>query len=121
MRQTNLLQLQSMEDSLLATRDTLVVFIDETGNEDYSDPNNPTFGRGGCAALGADYKRLIKKPWRKLKRERLGGVTKSFHATEFEQTRPTKVQISAISRFLKQPFWRFAVMSDVRTTLPDGI
>jgi hypothetical protein len=110
-----------MEDSLLATRDTLLVFIDETGNEDYSDPNNPTFGRGGCAVLSADYKRLIKKPWRKLKREKLGGVTKPFHATEFEQSRPTKIQISAINQFLKQPFWRFAVMSDARTALPDGI
>jgi len=110
-----------MEDSLLATRDTLLVFIDETGNEDYSDPKNPTFGRGGCAVLSADYKRLMKKPWRKLKRDRLGGVMKPFHATEFEQSRPTKIQISAINQFLKQPFWRFAVMSDARTTLPEGV
>ena len=108
-------------DTLALKPYTLLVFIDESGNEDYSDPNNPTFGRGGCGVLGADYKRLIKKPWRKLKREKLGGATKPFHAVEFGQSRPTKAQITGISRFLEQPFWRFAVMSDARTELPDGV
>jgi hypothetical protein len=110
-----------MEDSLILTPNTLLVFIDETGNEDYSDPNNPTFGRGGCAVLGQDYKRLIKKPWHQLKRERLGGAKKPFHATDFEQSRPTKVQITGINQFLKRRFWRFAVMSDGGTSLPDGV
>lgn len=108
-------------DTLALTPDTLAVFIDETGIEDYSDPKNPTFGRGGCAVLGNDYKRLIKKPWRKLKREKLGGAIKPFHATEFEQSRPTKVQITGINQFLQQPFWRFAAMSDARTQLPPGV
>ena len=108
-------------DTLVIIPDMLVVFVDETGNEDYSDPKNPTFGRGGCAVLGAEYKRLIKKPWRKLKRDKLGGATKPFHAVEFEQSRPTKVQITGINRFLQGLFWRFAVMSDARTKLPPGI
>ena len=108
-------------DSLKLTSDTLAVFIDETGIEDYSDPKNPTFGRGGCAVLGPQYPKLIKKPWRQLKREKLGGATRLFHATEFEHSGPRKVQISAINRFLRQPFWRFAVMSDAKTALPPGI
>jgi len=108
-------------DTLTLRPNMLLVFVDETGNEDYSDPKNPTFGRGGCAVLGADYKRLIKKPWRKMKRENMGGANRPFHATDFEQSRPTKKQITAINRFLQQPFWRFAVMSDARTELPPGI
>ena len=108
-------------DTIALTPNTLIVFIDETGNEDYGDPNNPTFGRGGCAVLSAEYKKLIKKPWRKLKRKKMGGAAKPFHATDFEQTRPTKAQIMAINRFLGRPFWRFAVMSDARTELPPGI
>ena len=109
-------------DTLVLSPDTLVVFVDETGNEDYSDPKNPTFGRGGCAVLGGEeYETLIKKPWRKLKREKLGGATKPFHAAEFGQSRPTKAQITRINRFLQQRFWRFAVMSDARTALPPGI
>ena len=111
-----------MTDAELAfSPETLLVFIDETGNEDYGDPKNPTFGRGGCAVLGEDYKRLIKKPWRRMKREKMGGAGNLFHATEFEKSKPTKRQIAAISRFLQQPFWRFAVMSDVGTELPSGI
>jgi Protein of unknown function (DUF3800) len=108
-------------DFLKLTPDTLAVFIDEAGIEDYSDPNNPTFGRGGCAVLGPQYLKLIKKPWRQLKREKMGGATKAFHATDFEHSGPSKVQISAINRFLRQPFWRFAVMSDAKTALPPGI
>ncbi len=110
-----------IDETLAPTPTTLLVFIDETGNEDYSDQKNPTFGRGGCAVMGRDYRMLIKKPWRKLKRERMGGANKPFHATEFEQSRPTKAQITGINRFLKQPFWRFAAMSDSRTELPEGI
>jgi Protein of unknown function (DUF3800) len=108
-------------DALVLTPASLVVFVDETGIEDYSDPKNPTFGRGGCAALGSDYRNLIKKPWRRLKREKMGGASKPFHATTFQQSGPTKAQITGISRFLRQPFWRFAVMSDSRTELPPGV
>jgi hypothetical protein len=56
------------------------VFIDATGNKDCSDPINPTFGRG--AALGAGYRTLIKKPWRKLKRKKLGVASEPFRANE---------------------------------------
>lgn len=101
--------------------DGLLVFIDETGIEDFSDLRNPTFGRGGCAVLSGDYKRLLKKPWRRLKRDYLGGANKPFHATEFEQSRPKLLQITAINRFLKTKFWRFAVMCDSRTKLPEGV
>jgi hypothetical protein len=100
---------------------SLLIFIDETGNEDLSDPKNPTFGRGGCGSLMSEYKRRIAKPWRRLKRERLGGASKPFHATEFEQTRPTPQQITGINGFIARGFWRFATMCDARTELPVGI
>ncbi|GLS18129.1 hypothetical protein GCM10007874_11450 [Labrys miyagiensis] len=100
---------------------SMIVFIDETGNEDLSDPKNPTFGRGGCGVLFPDYKNIIAKPWRRLKRERLGGTNRPFHATEFEQTRPTNYQISGINSFLSLRFWRFAAMCDSRTQLPLGL
>lgn len=109
------------DEELKPKPNSLLVFIDETGIEDYSDPKNPTFGRGGCGVVGADYRTLLKKPWRKLKREKLGGANKPFHATDFEQSRPRLGQITAINRFLQRPFWRFAAMSDARTELPPGI
>jgi hypothetical protein len=109
-----------VSDALTHTNNSLLIFIDETGLEDFSDPANPTFGRGGCAVLGGDYVKLIKKPWTRLKREKLGGATKPFHATVFERSRPTLRQISAISAFLRRPFWRFAAMSDGKTQLAPG-
>ncbi len=112
---------QVVPETLPLTPKMLIVFVDETGIEDYSDPKNPTFGRGGCAVLGGEYRRMIKRPWRKLKREKLGGATKPFHATDFEHSKPTRRQITAINRFLRRPFWRFAVMSDGRTELPPGV
>jgi len=110
-----------MTDVLQLPPRSLLIFIDETGNEDLSDPKNPTFGRGGCGSLMTEYKLRIAKPWRRLKRDRLGGATKPFHATDFEQTRPTMHQISGINAFLALPFWRFAAMCDSRTELPAGI
>jgi len=68
-----------------------------------------------------EYKRRIAKPWRRLKRERLGGATKPFHSADFEQTRPTMHQITGINAFMALPFWRFATMCDSRTELPPVI
>lgn len=110
-----------MDEVLRSTPNTLLVFIDETGAEDYGDPRNPTFGRGGCAALGSEYKKLLVKPWSQLKRGYLGGANKPFHAVDFQHSGPTRRQIFAINRFLRQRFWRFAVMSDFRTSLPAGV
>jgi hypothetical protein len=110
-----------MSDVLSLPPTSLLIFVDETGNEDLSDPKNPTFGRGGSGVLLSEYKQRISKPWRRLKRERLGGATKPFHAAEFEQSRPTNHQIAGISTFLARPFWRFAAMCDFRTELPAGI
>jgi hypothetical protein len=109
------------EEELKLPVRSLLIFVDETGNEDLSDPKNPTFGRGGCGCLYPAYRDLIKKPWRKLKRERLGGAVKPFHAADFEQTKPTMRQIGGINSFIARPFWRFAVMLDSRTELPGGV
>ncbi len=108
-----------MTDVLQLPLRSLLIFIDET--EDLSDPRNPTFGRGGCGTLMPEYRRRIAKPWRRLKRERLGGATKPFHATDFEQTRPRIHQITGINAFMALPFWRFATVCDSRTELPAGI
>lgn len=110
-----------MDNVLSLPKRSLLIFIDETGIEDFSDPKNPTFGRGGCGVLMAEYNLLLAKPWRRLKRERLGGANKPFHAVEFGQSRPTLYQITGINAFLSRPFWRFAAICDARTKLPATI
>jgi hypothetical protein len=74
-------------------------------------PKNPTVGRGGCGCFFPEHKERIAKPWRKLKREILGGAIKPFHAADFEQTRPTMRQISGINTFLAP---NMAICNDVR-------
>lgn len=100
----------------------LLVFIDETGVEDYSDPRFPVFGRGGFAIRGgAAYEDHVRRPWLDLKRESLGGDQKPFHSTEFELSKPAEAQIIAINRFVNRPFHRFAVMTNIDTQLPKDI
>ena len=110
-----------MTEELRLPQSSLLIFIDETGNEDLSDPNNPTFGRGGSGVLFPDYKRRLAKPWRRLKRNVLGGALKPFHAADFERSRPTPQQISGINAFMGLQWWRFAAMCDSRTEFPPGV
>jgi hypothetical protein len=53
-----------VDDALKLLPNSLLIFVDETGNEDLSDPKNPTFGRGGCGALFTEYKHRILNPWK---------------------------------------------------------
>lgn len=46
--------------------DDLVVFLDETGHEDYADRNYPLFDLGGCVTRVADYEKQVAAPWRAL-------------------------------------------------------
>lgn len=109
------------DDNLVLPVNSFIVFIDETGVEDLSDPGNPTFGRAGCGCRYSEYDEIIRRPWRRLKRERLGGSQKPFHAVEFERSKPTRRQIGGINEFMRRPFWRFGVMLDKTTTLPNGM
>jgi hypothetical protein len=106
--------------ALALPHDALIVFLDETGVEDFSDPKFPVFGRGAMAATSGEYRRL-QKAWRKLKREYLGGAKKQFHAVDFEQSRPTLRQINAINRFVALPFERYAAVAHRETSRPDDV
>jgi hypothetical protein len=41
---------------------TLALFIDETGVEQYGGPNFPIFGFEACGVLGRDCKEIIRRP-----------------------------------------------------------
>ena len=110
-----------MQQQLNITPRMLAVFIDETGNEDFSDPNFPIFGRGGCAIIGSSYQRIIEKPWHSLKKQILGTDKKHFHTVEFAQTRPNKLQIEAINTFVKGKFHRFFAYNHKNTNRSESI
>jgi hypothetical protein len=104
--------------------DTMMIFLDETGDEQYSDPKHPVFGIGGCALISDEYGRRIFDPWNRLKRDVLGLAGKPFHAVDFEHSKPTparrRAQIAAINLFLTRGFYRLAVTTDINTQRPEG-
>lgn len=110
----------NLQDQLQLPRDALLIFLDETGNEGYSDPKHPVFGIGGCALTSAEYHNGMLNPWRRLKGDALGLTGKPFHAVDFELARPTQLQIESINHFLKRSFFRLAVTTDINTKRPKG-
>jgi hypothetical protein len=42
-------------------------FTDETGHEEFADPNYPVFGLGGCAIPAAAIDLNLRQPWREMK------------------------------------------------------
>lgn len=79
---------------------SLLVFIDETGNEYLKDKEYPIFGLGGCAVICKEYNNLVRKPWNKMKDTFFDGKENRLHAKDFFQ--PKKTQINAMSEFFKK-------------------
>lgn len=87
---------------------TVLVFIDETGNELFKDKEYPLFGLGGCLCLVKDYYKQINIPWKHVE----NAFDKSdlpLHASSLQKNKMTQAQYSAINNFLTaNAFGRFA-------------
>jgi hypothetical protein len=98
----------------------LLFFIDETGHEDFADPNYPVFGLGGCAVMSSGADISVNDAWRSMKAEFFGGVDIPLHANELDN--PTPQQLAALSRFFTdQKFARFAATMSKSVQLPQGM
>jgi hypothetical protein len=98
----------------------LIFFIDETGHEEFADPEFPIFGMGGCGLLAAAIDQNLKRPWRQMKDRHFGGADVHLHASDLKA--PTDEQVAAIANFFgSRPFGRFAVTVTTKTKLPDGV
>lgn len=78
--------------------DTLVVWLDETGDEGLSDPGHPVFGLGGCATLVTDYRTTIQVPWHRMKQDHFGGAEVPLHAAKRGLTQG---QVEALAGFFR--------------------
>ena len=97
----------------------LLFFIDETGHENFADPQYPVFGLGGCAITSSSANTVIAQPWRAMKAAYFGGVDVPLHANEL--CNPTSEQLDALSKFFReQQFARLAVTMSKSTVLPAG-
>jgi hypothetical protein len=102
-----------------ASRDCLLVFIDETGHERLADPKYPVFGLGGCAVLAKDYDERLAHPWRELKTRHFGGPDTPLHASTSRSL--TQAQLEALDRFFRtESFFRVASVLSDKTVLCDG-
>jgi hypothetical protein len=92
---------------------TLLVFIDDTGNDKLSDKNFPIFGFGGCIVRASDYEENVILPWRKVS-SCFSPEMLPLHACDINPKNLTSDQINALSSFFqKKLFGRFAeVISD---------
>ena len=91
--------------------DALLIFVDETGHEDFADPNAPFFGLAGCVCAAGDYSVVIDQPWK--------AVEQSFpidmhplHAADLRPAEMSKDQLAAIDSFFADgAFGRFATVA----------
>jgi hypothetical protein len=98
----------------------LIFFIDETGHEEFADPNFPVFGMGGCGLLAAAVEQNLRTPWRAMKGRHFGGADVALHASEL--LAPTDAQVAALGEFFEtRPFGRFAVTMTSKTKLPNEV
>lgn len=94
---------------------TYLLFIDETGEEKFSDPNYPIFGFGGVGLPASLYISNLSKPWIYLKEKAFGGESTQMHASDL--TDPTTEQLELLNKFFTQlAFCRISLIISDKTT-----
>ena len=97
----------------------LMVFVDETGHEEFADPNYPVFGLGGCDVPAFAAPDVLERPWREMKERHFGGADVALHASDLRHRTPE--QLEALGAFFRDNrFGRFAVTMCRDVSLPEG-
>lgn len=104
----------SCGETVVLRSGTVLVFIDETGEEQFNDKNYPIFGLGGCAVQVQNYEKLVNVPWLRMKNNYFDGADKPLHANELRN--PSKDQLEALNHFFtKFHFCRIAAIVSDKT------
>lgn len=106
--------------NLELTPDTLVFFIDDTGHEALP-CGHQVYGLGGCGLMASELDRLVREPWREVRRIVNGSPEIPLHASDLNVGELSNDQIGAIASFFTtQPIARVAVTVTSATKLhPD--
>ncbi len=108
------------DTTLVLTDDCLCVFVDDTGHEALV-KGQPVYGLGGCAVLAPALDRVIREPWREVRRKITGSRDAPLHASSFGQG-PSQDQINVVVEFFRtQQFARLGAIITIETKLADGI
>ncbi|MCB1493030.1 MAG: hypothetical protein KDJ77_14740 [Rhodobiaceae bacterium] len=90
--------------------DSLLIFVDETGHENFADPGAPFFGLGGCLCSAGSYQNLIELPWKSVE---ANFVTYQLplHAADLDPKNLSCSQLTALGNFfVGNDFGRFATV-----------
>jgi Protein of unknown function (DUF3800) len=99
---------------------SLLVFIDETGEELFQDPQFPLFGLGGCVVPGAMYLSKTSRAWLDLKQCFFGGFDQPLHAASIDMANISGIE--ALGEFFREhAFSRIAVALTHSTELPESL
>lgn len=108
------LVLQHNSGSVVLPEMTLVISIDDTGDDIFSDKNFPVFGLAGCAVLVRDYQHLVEIPWLYMKKTYFPEVAGPLHAAELRKL--SEDQIKALGYFFEKfQFFRVASLASAST------
>jgi hypothetical protein len=94
----------------------LVVFVDDTGHEALV-PGHSVYGLGGCAVMESDLERVIREPWRELRKRINGSPDKPLHASEFAQSARLEDSQAIAAFFRVQPFARIGSIVSIQSAL----
>jgi hypothetical protein len=111
---------KEIDRQLLVRPDCLMFFCDDTGHEDFCDPQFPVFGIGGCGIMAGAIEPVLKRPWQAMKARHFAGANARLHASDLRN--PTQPQLDALNQFFRQQeFCRFGVTITSSCKLPNGI
>jgi len=107
------LVLEHNEGQIHLGEKTLVVALDDTGHEEFRDPNYKVFGIGGCAFMVRDYQQLVEQPWNYMCQKFFPNQKRPMHAVEICFT---DEQMGALKYFFENfQFFRLAVTASHNT------
>jgi hypothetical protein len=106
------------EMNLTLSDGCLAVFVDDTGHEALI-PDQKVYGLGGCAVLGPDLDRVVRSPWREVRRRVTGSPDSQLHANGFAGF-ATPENIKTVAEFFYAPtFARFGAIISINAALAD--
>jgi hypothetical protein len=95
----------------------LLIYIDETGQEELRDLQNPIFGMGGCAVLCSTAHRLLETPWHEMKHTVFGDRDFGFHASSTLSGATTAQRAAVLQFFRDSLISRFAAVIRISTVI----
>jgi hypothetical protein len=111
---------ENAETDLVLPDRCLAVFVDDTGHEALA-AGHQVYGLGGCAALARDLDRVIRSPWREIRRRVTSSPDTPLHANAFAGF-ATPENILAVAEFFRvNPFARLGAIISTDTALADAL